>query len=81
MDNPTTLPGFTPKKQSKGKRPPTYRVMLHNDSHNRREYVVKTLLKVVKGITAEDAATGGSAVQVAHCWKLVTVHMDSAVAA
>lgn len=63
LDNPTTLPGNAPKKLAKNKRPPSYRVMLHNDAHNRREYVVRVLLKVVKGITADDAATG------AWCWE------------
>jgi ATP-dependent Clp protease adaptor protein ClpS len=29
--------------------------MLHNDNYNRREYVVKVLLKVVKGMTVDDA--------------------------
>jgi len=30
-----------------------YRVLLHNDSQNRREYVVSTLLKVVDGMTVD----------------------------
>ena len=29
----------------KSKRPPEYRVLLHNDDFNRREYVVQVLLK------------------------------------
>jgi ATP-dependent Clp protease adaptor protein ClpS len=29
--------------------------LLHNDSNNRREYVVKVLLKVVDGMTVDDA--------------------------
>ncbi len=37
------------------KRPPIYKVMLHNDNYNRREYVVKVLLKVVQGISVDDA--------------------------
>lgn len=40
---------------TKKKKPPRYRVMLHNDSFNRREYVVKVLLKVVDVITMADA--------------------------
>lgn len=32
-----------------------YRVMLHNDDVNRREYVVQVLLKVVDGMTVDDA--------------------------
>jgi ATP-dependent Clp protease adapter protein ClpS len=37
------------------RKPPIYKVMLHNDNYNRREYVVKTLLKVVEQITVDDA--------------------------
>lgn len=37
------------------KKPPIYKVMLHNDNYNRREYVVKVLLKVVEGMTVDDA--------------------------
>jgi len=33
--------------------------MLHNDTQNRREYVVRVLLKVVKSLTMDDAVTGG----------------------
>jgi len=57
-DNPTTTKD--PSKQRNGSKGPTYKVMLHNDPVNRREYVVKTLLKVIKGITAEMASTGES---------------------
>ena len=32
-----------------------YNVMLHNDNVNRKEYVVRVLLKVVDIITATDA--------------------------
>lgn len=32
-----------------------YRVLLHNDNYNRREYVVQVLLKVVEGYTVDDA--------------------------
>lgn len=32
-----------------------YKVLLHNDNYNRREYVVKVLLKVVDCITVDDA--------------------------
>jgi len=28
---------------------------LHNDNYNRREYVVKILLKIVEGMTVDDA--------------------------
>lgn len=30
-------------------------MLLHNDASNRREYVVKTLMKVVDGLTVDDA--------------------------
>lgn len=55
IDRPTTLPGLGDKRETKKKKPPKYRVMLHNDSVNRREYVVKVLLKVVDGYTVDDA--------------------------
>lgn len=45
------------------KKKPTYKVLLHNDNYNRREYVVKVLLKVVKDITMDDAL---EAMQEAH---------------
>lgn len=41
--------------QRVGKKPPIYKVMLHNDNYNRREYVVKVLMKVVDSITVDDA--------------------------
>lgn len=47
--------GVNCRGQTKKKKPPQYRVMLHNDSFNRREYVVKILLKVVDVITMADA--------------------------
>jgi hypothetical protein len=34
---------------------PMYKVLLHNDNMNKREYVVKVLLKVVEGMTVDDA--------------------------
>ncbi len=40
---------------TKKKKPPIYRVMLHNDTFNRREYVVSVLLKVVDGLAMDDA--------------------------
>ena len=36
-------------------RPPNYRVLLHNDAVNKREYVVQVLLKVVDGMSLERA--------------------------
>mmetsp|Transcript_14667 Transcript_14667/g.41253 ORF Transcript_14667/g.41253 Transcript_14667/m.41253 type:complete len:178 (+) Transcript_14667:235-768(+) len=55
IDRPTILPGKDIKKQSSKRRPPIYKVLLHNDNTNRREYVVKVLLKVVDGLTVDDA--------------------------
>lgn len=56
LDKPRVLdPGLGEKNVTKKKKPPRYRVMLHNDSFNRREYVVKVLLKVVDVITMADA--------------------------
>lgn len=43
------------RKDTKRKKPPIYKVLLHNDDYNRREYVVQVLLKVVDGYTVEDA--------------------------
>ena len=40
---------------TKKKKPPIYRVMLHNDTFNRREYVVSVLLKVVDGLAMDEA--------------------------
>ena len=41
--------------RNKSIKSPLYRVLLHNDSMNKREYVVKVLLKVVDGLTVDDA--------------------------
>ena len=43
------------RKNVTKQRPRFYRVMLHNDDFNRREYVVKVLLKVLDNFTMEDA--------------------------
>lgn len=43
------------RTESSKKKPPIYKVMLHNDNYNRREYVVKILLKTVEGLTVDDA--------------------------
>lgn len=43
------------RKDTKKQRPRFYRVMLHNDNYNRREYVVQVLLKVIPGMTVDDA--------------------------
>jgi len=34
---------------------PIYKVMLHNDNFNRREYVVQVLLKVIDSMQVDDA--------------------------
>eukprot|EP00232_Nephroselmis_pyriformis_P031154 CAMPEP_0182863768 /NCGR_PEP_ID=MMETSP0034_2-20130328/6825_1 /TAXON_ID=156128 /ORGANISM="Nephroselmis pyriformis, Strain CCMP717" /LENGTH=217 /DNA_ID=CAMNT_0024996007 /DNA_START=14 /DNA_END=668 /DNA_ORIENTATION=- len=41
--------------QTKPKQPPWYNVLLHNDNVNRREYVVKVLMKVIPGMTVDNA--------------------------
>lgn len=48
-------PGFSDRGATKRKKPPIYRVMLHNDTFNRREYVVSVILKVVDGYTVDEA--------------------------
>lgn len=54
-DKPALAPGLDFKKDTRKKRPPQYKVLLHNDNVNRREYVVQVLLKVVDGMTVDDA--------------------------
>lgn len=44
--------------------------MLHNDSVNRREYVVRVLLKVIKELTVDDAV---GAMQQAHMYGMACV--------
>eukprot|EP00270_Netrium_digitus_P016144 TRINITY_DN5753_c0_g3_i1.p1 TRINITY_DN5753_c0_g3~~TRINITY_DN5753_c0_g3_i1.p1 ORF type:complete len:176 (-),score=25.95 TRINITY_DN5753_c0_g3_i1:174-701(-) len=41
--------------KKKKKMSPPYRVMLHNDNFNRREYVVQVLMKVIPGMTVDNA--------------------------
>ncbi|KAG8379370.1 hypothetical protein BUALT_Bualt07G0081500 [Buddleja alternifolia] len=41
-------------RKSKKMSPP-YRVMLHNDNYNKREYVVQVLMKVIPGMTLDNA--------------------------
>ncbi|XP_076889042.1 ATP-dependent Clp protease adapter protein CLPS1, chloroplastic-like [Bidens hawaiensis] len=60
MDKPViekTTPGreseFDLKKSRK--MAPPYRVMLHNDNFNKREYVVQVLMKVIPGMTVDNA--------------------------
>ena len=42
------------RRETRKRKPPSYRVLLHNDDYNKREYVVQVLLKVA-GVTVEDA--------------------------
>ncbi|KAJ8774600.1 hypothetical protein K2173_017046 [Erythroxylum novogranatense] len=60
LDKPTiekTTPGreseFDLKKSRKTS--PPYRVILHNDNYNKREYVVQVLMKVIPGMTLDNA--------------------------
>jgi len=58
LDKPdTAFPKFDLDKdvRTRRKKPPRYQVMLHNDEVNRREYVVKVLLKIVPTLTMDDA--------------------------
>ncbi|KAE9600286.1 hypothetical protein Lal_00045440 [Lupinus albus] len=41
-------------RKSKKTSPP-YRVLLHNDNFNKREYVVQVLMKVIPGMTVDNA--------------------------
>lgn len=50
-----TTPTYEKGTESSKKKPPIYKVMLHNDNYNRREYVVKILLKTIEGLTVDDA--------------------------
>ncbi|GJP33629.1 hypothetical protein CLOM_g18146 [Closterium sp. NIES-68] len=59
LDKPVVAP--TPGRESEfdltkqRKKSPLYRVMLHNDNFNRREYVVQVLMKCVPGMTVDQA--------------------------
>ena len=55
IDRPTISPDITKRRETKKRKPPSYRVLLHNDNVNKREYVVSVLLKIVPGYTVEDA--------------------------
>ncbi|EFJ49948.1 hypothetical protein VOLCADRAFT_73976 [Volvox carteri f. nagariensis] len=57
LDSPTITSEPQQGTDRAYKRPPIYKVFLHNDNYNKREYVVKVLLKVVEEITVDDAVT------------------------
>ena len=50
----TEAPAFVPSKLRQKQRPPLYRVLLHDDDHNERNYVVKVIVKVV-GLSTQEA--------------------------
>eukprot|EP00899_Mesostigma_viride_P020245 jgi/Mesvir1/28221/Mv04770-RA.1 len=50
---------------------PPYRVMLHNDNFNRREYVVQVLMKCVPGMTVDVAV---NVMQEAHINEIAVAH-------
>ncbi|XP_031104516.1 ATP-dependent Clp protease adapter protein CLPS1, chloroplastic-like [Ipomoea triloba] len=60
LDKPV-IEKATPGRQSEfdlrksRKTSPPYRVMLHNDNFNKREYVVQVLMKVIPGMTLDNA--------------------------
>lgn len=60
LDRPT-IEKPTPGRESEfdlkksRKLSPPYRVMLHNDSYNKREYVVQVLMKVIPGMSVDNA--------------------------
>lgn len=61
LDKPPTIEKTTPGRESEfdlrksKKTSPPYRVMLHNDNYNKREYVVQVLMKVIPGMTVDIA--------------------------
>ncbi|EFJ23656.1 hypothetical protein SELMODRAFT_142341 [Selaginella moellendorffii] len=61
LDKPAIETAPTPGRESefdlrkKKKMAPPYRVILHNDNFNRREYVVQVLMKVIPGMTLDNA--------------------------
>ena len=76
------IPGTCGRASTKKKKPPIYRVMLHNDTFNRREYVVSVILKVVDGYTVDEAVNVMQvlAASTAGCPLLIGLHRSSHVA-
>ena len=54
-ERPTITPSLTPTKDASRSRSSPYRVLLHNDDTNKREYVVSVLMKVVDGLGVDEA--------------------------
>lgn len=55
MDRPSLDEDVVKKEHTSSERPPIYKLLLHNDDFNRREYVVQMLMKTVEGISVDDA--------------------------
>ncbi|KAI5441797.1 ATP-dependent Clp protease adapter protein CLPS1, chloroplastic [Lathyrus oleraceus] len=61
LEKPPTIETTSPGRESEfdlrksRKTSPPYRVMLHNDNYNKREYVVQVLMKVIPGMTVDIA--------------------------
>ncbi|XP_004512946.1 ATP-dependent Clp protease adapter protein CLPS1, chloroplastic [Cicer arietinum] len=61
LERPTKETTSSPGRESEfdlrksKKTSPPYRVMLHNDNYNKREYVVQVLMKVIPGMTVDNA--------------------------
>ncbi|XP_058727283.1 ATP-dependent Clp protease adapter protein CLPS1, chloroplastic-like [Vicia villosa] len=61
LEKPPTIETTSPGRESEfdlrksKKTSPPYRVMLHNDNYNKREYVVQVLMKVIPGMTVDIA--------------------------
>eukprot|EP00238_Polyblepharides_amylifera_P010650 CAMPEP_0196579468 /NCGR_PEP_ID=MMETSP1081-20130531/22018_1 /TAXON_ID=36882 /ORGANISM="Pyramimonas amylifera, Strain CCMP720" /LENGTH=130 /DNA_ID=CAMNT_0041899071 /DNA_START=269 /DNA_END=662 /DNA_ORIENTATION=- len=74
LERPVTIPtrevDIGTAKKNKKKRPPQYRVLLHNDDFNKREYVVQVLLKIIPGMTVDIAV---NVMQEAHVHGKATV--------
>jgi len=56
-DATTTKPSPVYEKSSEGllRKQPIFKVLLHNDNHNRREYVVNVLVSSIEGLSKDEA--------------------------